>query len=307
MDKHTKRKIDIHYIQGKKTAEENTEHLSKVLDKITFDARTHGVGSRGGHIARELKSPGPINGHSVVSDFDKFISPANFFPKHLPKMSFKPKKLDRPDWDEYFAAGNALALRKIVDDVPGKPSRTSNFRQEILKYRVGSAKKRLLSNSEPVIPTHQDLQQEKVEKPMNDLDMLLAEMDDIDNKQTDKKKKGKTEITSVAIGELGIDQPSEAPPVQKIAVRPRQPPELVNLAHQLWQTLIEELRASALAIDYKDILEISVFREPPEFIVVLVGYWCLLLGLKPTWHAAKSSLFLELMPLQNFLREVYYD
>jgi hypothetical protein len=81
-------------------------------------------------------------------------------------------------------------------------------------------------------------------------------------------------------------------------------PNLMELARQLWMVLDTELRASGLAIVYGDVCELAAFNNPPEALSKIVGYMCLLLGLQPTWQAAKSSLFREMRSFLNFLREV---
>jgi hypothetical protein len=79
---------------------------------------------------------------------------------------------------------------------------------------------------------------------------------------------------------------------------------LVKDAEALWESMILELRGSGMDMMYKDLVELSSLKEAPDAVVAVVGYVNLLLGLQPSWQAAKRSLFKELLPLQTFFREV---
>lgn len=48
------------------------DHILTTAEKVRY--REHCVGSKGGHIARELKAPGPLNGHRFIRPEDKFFS-----------------------------------------------------------------------------------------------------------------------------------------------------------------------------------------------------------------------------------------
>jgi len=71
-----------------------------------------------------------------------------------------------------------------------------------------------------------------------------------------------------------------------------------------WAAAVKQLRNTAKELSYKDLTELTAMREPPEQFADLVSFVSLLLGLQPTWAAAKRSLFKELQSLHNFLRQV---
>jgi hypothetical protein len=72
-----------------------------------------------------------------------------------------------------------------------------------------------------------------------------------------------------------------------------------------WEELLSSLRESAVDIRYRDLIQLADLKtEPTKESVDVLGYIALLLGLSPSWDVAKRLLLRELIPLQNFLREV---
>ena len=83
----TSEEIDLlHYINDdfklllikgcKGRAEANKNHLSRIMSLAdAMKCVNLGSGSYGGHIARETKAPGPINGHNTIQPHEKYIQP----------------------------------------------------------------------------------------------------------------------------------------------------------------------------------------------------------------------------------------
>ena len=78
----------------------------------------------------------------------------------------------------------------------------------------------------------------------------------------------------------------------------------ISEAATKWSNLVNEMHSKTSKLTYKDLVDISCLREPPQFIENLVSYIGILLGLKPSWKAAKRSLFHEIFSLQVFFATV---
>ena len=68
----------------------------KFIKQLEDDVRKSGVGSAGGHIARELSSPGPLNGHRPISAEDRFVNPLKIKFTDIKLHSNDP--LNLPEW-----------------------------------------------------------------------------------------------------------------------------------------------------------------------------------------------------------------
>lgn len=88
------------------------------------------------------------------------------------------------------------------------------------------------------------------------------------------------------------------------ALLPMRSPAVLREAELVWNGFLSDLRSRGKDIHYKDLVALSDIRDPPFVLVPLVSYINILLGLAPTWQAAKRNLFKELIPLQKFLQEV---
>lgn len=86
-------------------ASRSVNKLDQVLLKATtVDSRDSGIGNFGGHIARELRLPGPLNGKDVYDQSDGCVT-SPFYVK-LKKRKVKPPPLSaddlNPPWDKNF-------------------------------------------------------------------------------------------------------------------------------------------------------------------------------------------------------------
>lgn len=77
-----------------------------------------------------------------------------------------------------------------------------------------------------------------------------------------------------------------------------------NECQSKWVISVRDLHNTAVDITYKDLTDICCLREPPVFAEALIAYIGILLGLSPTWAAAKRSMFHDCFPLMVFLSQV---
>lgn len=80
--------------------------------------------------------------------------------------------------------------------------------------------------------------------------------------------------------------------------------DLVLEAERLWATIFSELRDAGTDIQYAELVELASVSHPHILVESVVGYLCILLGIKPDWETAKRSLFKQIYPLLKFIREV---
>eukprot|EP00981_Chlorochromonas_danica_P012455 scaffold4964_cov248-Ochromonas_danica.AAC.1 len=75
-------------------------------------------------------------------------------------------------------------------------------------------------------------------------------------------------------------------------------------ANELWTKLVSRLHSLGNEIQYSDIFELSILREPPPIVAIIFGYAAILMGLKPEWNTVRSTLLKESRIFLNFLREI---
>jgi len=333
-----------------KNLTDNMEHLTGLINKVeTTDSRRNGVGSSGGHIARELKARGPLNGHRPVSRGQ--VSPLNHHQYILPKIRPEPKELSLPEWNGRFVLERCLTPK--VETTSGKVSRSSVFREEILKFRDISSTRRLMSSTAPASNVDAKIRyspmnfENRVGSPTTATTRRGSRSSyDSKPKSSPQQNKNKSQLSSPlkkghalikrvstagsrrskspAAGTLKRLKKSKSPKKtdkkkvdvvyvfdqhqQKQQHQQQQQqylsPFLIQMAMHVWDKLLLELRDSGIKIKYRDLIELAALREPTENVVMLMGYISVLLGLKPTWQAARASLFKELSPMQMYLKEV---
>lgn len=82
---------------GKCTLQE-VQKLTNLLNNAqTINSRLNGLGSPGGPIAREIKAPGPHNGHNPISKGDAFLNPNFDIGDEVIKLVI-PYKMEQPEW-----------------------------------------------------------------------------------------------------------------------------------------------------------------------------------------------------------------
>lgn len=77
-------------------------------------------------------------------------------------------------------------------------------------------------------------------------------------------------------------------------------------ANEVWTKLLSRLHTLGMEIQYSDLFNLSILREPPQIVSSILGYTAILMGLKPDWSTVRSTLLKEAKIFQNFLREVRF-
>ena len=255
---------------------ESIERINKVFRDASFNKHplATGVGSKGGHIARELKSPGPLNGHIPISPKDRLT----FFHGYTPK----PKKkeyhlLELPVWNDRFTTQKTLSVDPFQRSA--KPlGHTANVKRDIQTYLSMSKSLYSMDDSESTTNHKPSVTHKITQKTMN------SYYNDPNN--------------SLFNDNVFPDESDEEVEVQAY------PSTMVRSAEKLWKRMVVELKCEAMRIHYVDLVEIAKLQAPSAVIVNIIGYLCILLGVQPTWEAAKRYLFKECVPLLKFLHEV---
>lgn len=95
-------------------AYENYSHVeSKLKNAKSVNYRQTGIGSKGGHIARLLGAPGPLNGHRVIQEKDRLMCIDNIMKNHEPPKPYIPLVL--PEWCSRFVNNSCLASDEDKD------------------------------------------------------------------------------------------------------------------------------------------------------------------------------------------------
>lgn len=311
--KHLEKKLVRKLKEIKKKKEITIAHLDDAVRKFSsIDARRNGIGSRGGHIAREQKDPGPHNGHFPPAYDHLFLATT---PMKLPKVQLYSKEpLIQPEWDHRFIEGKLLSVEKdnmipvldsnssIVDDNRSRPSttesssrnrgsRVSLFRREISRFRESNKRRYQISASDP------SMQPRSHTAPSSsggvDFDFNLVPSPTPAAPQQHKA----SSVDRNYRKRLGSD-----PHYPNWVLRGRIP--LITIASKLWETLMSEARESAFDVLSSDLLEIHQYKTPPSVVVSVMGFISILLGLDPTWETAKTMVLSNFKLLTTYIREV---
>ena len=132
--------LKAHLNVTKTELKRNVDSLKSRLTKVeNHDSRSSGVGLVGGHIARELRCPSPLNGHRKISEQDQLVVPANmnFTGMTTPKLH-SDTPLTQPVWDSNFTRHHFTTYEKRPNSAPDEVSRSEAFRQEVFKLRSSS-------------------------------------------------------------------------------------------------------------------------------------------------------------------------
>lgn len=286
------RKLIAQYDLVKSQAKSDISTLSNFIRHAEYmDCRKFGVGSHGGHIARELHAPGPHNGHLPVGEEDGLTVPDLKMNTPLKSFSRHPKPLNQPDWDPFFTLSTSLA----GDSTPEKIAQDSNFKEEISKYRPGTAPNNALrTGTQPLMSksvTHL--------APLNENKNSTLAQSEFQNAKVENLQKMESYFLSPS-KDRDVLNTNSSP--GDMASKGK-----VEEARHRWQSLVVDLHVIASDIRYPNLVELASMREPPDSVVSIVGFIGVLLGLQPDWPSSRRSLFKELLPLQRFLREVVWN
>lgn len=327
--------LKAHLNVTKTELKRNVDSLKSRLTKVeNHDSRSSGVGLVGGHIARELRCPSPLNGHRKISEQDQLIVPANmnFTGMTTPKLH-SDTPLTQPVWDSNFTRHHFTTYEKRPNSAPDEVSRSEAFRQEVFKLR-SSSNMTNIKGDKVLFSTSLNLENYKFNEkdelllsnrtklaplsPPTSSYLAIAE----ENKRSmsagggsggrgDHSEygmgvstfRGSTNVINTAIMENEEDYQSASSSDNDNDL-PTDESLFDQRAIDLWKQLTNELVASAQDIDHHDLNDINVLRSPPEPVVDVFSYICLLLGLQPTWNNTRASLLHETNVLIKFFNEV---
>jgi len=324
--------LKAHLNVTKTELKRNVDSLKSRLTKVeNHDSRSSGVGLVGGHIARELRCPSPLNGHRKISEQDQLVVPANmnFTGMTTPKLH-SDTPLTQPVWDSNFTRHHFTTYEKRPNSAPDEVSRSEAFRQEVFKLR-SSSNMTNIKGDKVLFSTSLNLENYKFNEkdelllsnrtklaplsPPTSSYLAIAE----ENKRSMSGGRGRdhseygmevstfrgsTNVINTAIMENEEDYQSASSSDNENDLLPTDESLFDQRAIDLWKQLTNELVASAQSIDHHDLNDINVLRSPPEPVVDVFSYICLLLGLQPTWNNTRASLLHETNVLIKFFNEV---
>jgi len=273
--------------------------IDQVFDITTkVNMRQHGIGSKGGHIARELGAPGPINGHRKIMPKDKLVF---YHGSHQPKGDpRKHVKVQLPEWNHRFKNLNTISVDPFKKPFP--VVKLHNVKRDVQEYLSLSRSLSLLP------PEHMDSRQ-PIHPPADE-----DELESVTGFETSKFRRTKlidesnfhkyyNDKNNTIFNEDSVFADADQWEVEVEEMRPY-PSALVRSAEKLWQRMIVDLKCAALRIEYRHMVELANCHAPASMAVDVVGYIAVLLGVKPTWSHARRYLFRECVPLLQFLHEV---
>lgn len=304
-----------------KTGEENLEHIQSTLETaIQTSEHIREVGvlrSSGGHIFRSLKALEPImtvaNVHKINSKVDEEMR-RTYLTNAVHLRTAKPID-NHPAWNERFIHGDSLYLPAVIKNQKFKNKSEKEFETIIDEYRnnrssaVCKSKKKgrnqgkIVSREEAkkrsrAIYNCQSLVKIRVPNMAGvDRDELvsgdnLSFIEDEDSLRASNKM------------ESGVPASELFPEEQKLSFEEITRRDLLQKIEVVWNQIVEDYQACASEVSYKILVELSNLRSPPAQLLPVLGYVCILLGLKPSWQAARSFLLKEISPLMQFFHKV---
>lgn len=264
----------------------------------------------------------------VAGATDSFARAINGMYRDIEKMKKKEfAALSQPRWDDRFVFGKTLTpvIRPETSSVHLKHKK---FVEKMSKYRKTMStsasssqrnSRRYMSASAPNFPPNRS----RTASPEN-LNYPRVE-DEVVRSRGSSPVKDTLSIENVLFSEKNEEsfspEPSPAHPAREgheensydrealsggvsAVMDDTIDPRLFATMEKIWKNLVECLHAAGREINYQDILEVGLLREPPEVLPSVIGYIAILMGLKPFWKTIKSTILKEFLIFQNFTREV---
>ena len=103
-------------VRVKESSSTNIARINKVLKKAEdMECLRNGIGSRGGHIARQLGAPGPTNGHTPIKDSDRLHVSSEAKMSEEDMLSAlkggRRRPFAPPEWDHNHVEGKSLSYK----------------------------------------------------------------------------------------------------------------------------------------------------------------------------------------------------
>jgi len=293
LDMKTKDKLD----RVRLSVQGDVDHINRLLKKAsTNEPRKTGTGSWGGPIARKVKSPGPHNG--ITYEATGIRSPQlNLTPEQMQEIMKDHDDVYLEEWDRNFTVGMQLSEKikrsDIVYDVL--------FKSEIKKFKSlepilslthkcylasgfeEGAKKVASAESPPKIESAGFLER--------DSSPSILEVAHVGGS-----------VTTMSVPSSTANSSGNKSPKKQLSPRPQTC--AIGGVKLAWQEMVISMHMCTASLTYKDLTDIACMRCPPAFVVHLMGFIGVLLGLEPSWQAAKRTMFHEIVSMQNFLCNV---
>ena len=273
LDGKTKDKLERMRIDVKN----DSSHISRILTKASKnEPRKNGIGSWGGPIARQVKSPGPHNG--ITYEASGIRSPQLQLSEEQMKEIMKDHDdIYLEDWNRNFIVANRLSEPRIYT----KKSYDTLFRKEIKKFRsveIAECLVKELYASSGLSESLSNMKKKKIVEAnaTNSLDRVLQDIGHDDNGAS---------IATVVESETNNSN------------------SILDIISQ-WEDRKALLHGTCSELTYKDCTDVACMRSPPDFIEHVLSFIGILLGLNPSWAAAKRSMFHEIASFQTFLISV---
>jgi hypothetical protein len=284
-------------------AYENHKKLSEVLTKTTSaDSRTNGVGSKGGHIAREYKAPGPHNGHNSIKDEERLIRNSEDSSDNKSYALKPPKILNHQPWDN-------RTVNRIFKDENNRIVKvfTDSFFRNSVTELVESG---ISTPSDFSLPKTKSIEMEQLSKNEQKLiEMLSPDLSANDNIileetvhhsheqiETGKSSKFNKKIILPSINKSKCNLNKKIGGVTYQAIDDNR---------SFWiEKCLAPISKSINDFNYFDFTVLSKVQAGNDFGVHLLGYICILLGINHTYDLIKASLLRELSQFQRFLQGV---
>ena len=267
-----------HYNALMPLASSSLKKMDKIIKKaVTIDTRDSGVGNYGGHVARSMKTPGPLNGKDVF---------------------------EQPEGEQYHGLFECLYsfFLFIVGSV------TSPFYVKLKKKK----KKKSLDPNEPLnppwsknfvrdheIPKFSREDGDKTEDNAAKLEMHRLLSPDDPSGNVISPVKGQESTDSWDQGARSISTKGSL-----VHISPPVLPVVTEDCAQEWGELEQELIEVAEGVPASDLAEIASWLKPPVAAVDIIGYICILLGINPDWATAKKLLLKNIPLLHQFITKV---
>lgn len=81
-------------------------------------------------------------------------------------------------------------------------------------------------------------------------------------------------------------------------------PPILTKADTMWNNKVESMKRCSDDIKYLDLVDMTRVGDPDNALIAILGYICILLGLKPTWNVITSTIFSELPALFKLLKQL---
>ena len=309
------KKLMIHTCKGR-----SDSNIGKVdfTIKLAGDikCRDSGVGSYGGHIAREFKSPGPCNGHNYIKPHERMLSD---------KVSESQKEdlighivaLSHPSWERNFVADNFISKAKKTTTLHNHDLElapivdNSKFEAEVTNIcssaggKGGTTLESLQNNNSNSVEV--DSMGSMRQITAKAMELLTPKTKLVRRRIGASTRSASAAIKSTRSTERTGTESSNAmfEWVDERTDEERSHDEKkLRRRVKLWNRFMETLRSSSYDIYQKDLVELSYIQQPSDTLGDLMGYILILLGLSPTWLIARRSVFKSLDQFILFLQGV---